>query len=57
MSKTLISALRFSVRTLWRFEATANAEAFTSGALSYGAESNAQQAQRFPRDGSQALRL
>ena len=43
--------------TLWRFEATANAEAFTSGTLSYGAESDAQKAQRFPRDGSQAPAL
>ena len=43
--------------TLWRFEATSNAEAFTSGTLDYKAVSNDQQAQRYPRDGSQAETL
>ena len=40
--------------TLWRFEATADADALESGTIVYGEASNDASAQRFPRDAESA---
>ena len=43
--------------TLWRYEATAHADAMTSGAVAYGASDTEGTAQRFPADGSAPAEL